>query len=256
MARKYEVCFDTQSKYYKTLKLVSLIQMRLVTIIQNLPSRPKPIVKPVKVTKYTLEHCATLSSHKIVFSKGKMHCTKCLATVLVSNRVARDWLTTSCHPVSTTDLLRPQPMGILPTYVIGVNGTHDMFRFYKDGVLCKFCNRCGSVAGDRLLKLARRCERPTANGSDNLRRIKAGLLPYHLDPANADKFKAKREPLPPVLEEPEFITPSHPDDSVSISDVGSVGAYLLSDNRALARMVPLNILNIRQKMIETQSLGD
>ena len=60
MARKYEVCFDTQSKYYKTLKLVSLIQMRLVTIIQNLPSRPKPIVKPVKVTKYTSEHCATL----------------------------------------------------------------------------------------------------------------------------------------------------------------------------------------------------
>ncbi len=132
-----------------------MVQLRIATIICNLPSRNKvkrvPSQRPPKPDK---EVAMQLSAHNLIHHEGVLRCVACKASCTYSSSTSWNLINSSCHPAIIHR--RTQPIIIPEPIIIGNKVSHvtHKMRSFK-GI--KFCNDCGFMATKRMKSLTAPC---------------------------------------------------------------------------------------------------
>ncbi len=89
-------------------RLVSRIQLRLATILVNLPNRPAPI-REKPHPKPSLDRLIDASSHIIFLDDDRYKCARCSDSFHKSDPVVKHWLGIACQEIGSS-LDRPTPL--------------------------------------------------------------------------------------------------------------------------------------------------
>ncbi len=157
--------------YY--VNLVKRIQLRLATILLNLPDRPKHI-RAAASPVVPLSTLIASSSHLAFEEEKQIRCARCHVSFSKVGSGLKHWLSTQCRDQgSNTD--RPVPLTLEEVHR-GRSCSHHTHQLY---IYCGliYCNRCGVRAGKLgLRKMSKPCEPPTEYGKQSLTAIRAGKI--------------------------------------------------------------------------------
>ena len=172
IARVFQVPMGVSSKYLHYYHMIRKIQKRLVSIVCQLPNRPKHIPVPRETfERETVNNLAMKSDHFIIrrgASSNVYSCAKCNMSYSSLDPGIKNWLRGSC---SGKQILQDVPVPIQHHNLhIGRQDIHHTHRIH---LFCGiyYCNRCGCRATSRAIYLAKRCEEPRAAGLAFLRAV-------------------------------------------------------------------------------------
>ncbi len=159
-------------------KLVTAVQIRLATIVCNLPTRSKAKRLPTqRVPKPDKEVAIALSAHNFISHKGILSCVACKARTTLNSSTSWNLIRSECLPAI---IHRPnQPIIIPEPIVIGKKVSHASHHL-RDFRGIKFCNDCGFLATQKMKGLAAPCVGPmgrTAHGTNVLKAIAEHKVP-------------------------------------------------------------------------------
>ena len=151
------------TKYIYYYHLCRKIQRRLVAILCALPSRPKHIPK-VSVPREPIEYLMAQTSHFVFKPDSKANivkCVRCKTCAKIGTPKFRAWLAGTCIAVGSADD-RPirMPYEHIKLAKNTVHHTHNMYKYLN----YFYCNTCGCRSKERVRKLAKPCDPPTAAG--------------------------------------------------------------------------------------------
>ena len=181
-ADRAKVPLQTKTNVVYYYNLVKNIQLRIITIIKNLPERKrKETVLSEKELKPTIDEIVENSKHTLVHENGRYNCTVCNSSFKSTDKLFKEWVGSPCTdfhmpPAFNYSHSKPAPINCKFMHV-GNQFIHHSHRIhtYKGFV---YCGKCGYKKGDNQVRmLAKPCGPPGSSGLRNLEAIRLGRLP-------------------------------------------------------------------------------
>ena len=179
------------------------IQRRFVCILGSIikdKAREAPMKHP-QPEHLQLSCYAVRSQHTVIFTSSRASCALCNLGAQ-GHRAVKLWLGTPCpgRDTDSNSFCQPErPTRVCPRNLwIAGNLLHYSHALYLYKGLA-YCNVCGFIAGHKARKLRLPCgqdlsEVPNQAGRDNLKRIRAGLLPNHTPAWPSERSVPERQP--------------------------------------------------------------
>ncbi len=144
------------------IRMVRLIQLRIATIVCNLPKRnhKKPVCHSYIPTpgKLTKEQAMANSEHLLRTTEMVVQCSECLSTVHLNSPDFCAFLRTPCIPAVRSHACNVSIVGQIRIRNQESHPSHDMYSYR--GI--QYCNKCGYMVKRRMQNLIKPC-----NGSNH-----------------------------------------------------------------------------------------
>ena len=160
-------------------KLISRIQLRLISVAINLPNRPHRAKQAFpRVVGDPIDSLIAKSEHVIHRSNNRISCLRCCNSFAIKDSGVKPFLAQKCNAMGS-DKDQPVPVPLEVKH-IGNKSTHvshklSMFR----GLV--FCAKCGMRGPTKLVNLSKPCLEPNEYGSMNLEAKSNRRLPEGMD---------------------------------------------------------------------------
>jgi hypothetical protein len=164
--------------YFRNIRLVKRIQLRLAAILTILPNRPSQISSAIKRSYLSIAEEIEIADHTVFPPSTYFpfyHCACCKSYIAQHSSSLRSWIRSSCLPVQD-DSARPVPLPIGTK--INNKPVHISHRIFSlQGTT--YCSKCGAYGSpQRVQKLLKECGPITTAGSNFLAHIKnKGVVP-------------------------------------------------------------------------------